>query len=365
MEALIRKLWGDPRNEILKPLSFFFFLLSLPYGIAVGMRNRLFGGGFIKQNRIGCPVISVGNLTVGGTGKTPMVLLLAGMLKEKGMRPAVLSRGYGGRNKADVLVVSDGKQVLTGPDEAGDEPVLITRRLGNVPVLVGPKRTLTGRYALENFPVDVILLDDGFQHRYLHRDLDIVLLDSRQPLGNGFLLPRGALRENPKALERADVVAFTRSESSRTDPFDERLSRMLSGRIVLRTRVRPTTLTASDGGTQPLTLLQGKRVFAFAGIAQPDSFRQTIESLGGIIAGFRSFPDHHRYRAEDLIRMEEEAGLARADIVLTTEKDLIKLSALPQRLPNLYSLVIETEILEGKEHLDSLLQQAVRTKRRE
>jgi len=223
-------MWGDPRNNLLKPLHVFFSLLSLPYGGAVRARNRLFDSGFLEQQRIGCPVISVGNLTVGGTGKTPMVILLAGMLKDRGLRPAVLSRGYGGKNRADVLVVSDGMRVLAGPDEAGDEPVLIARRLGDVPVLAGPKRVITGRHALEHFSVDAILLDDGFQHRYLHRDLDIVLLDSRQPLGNGFLLPRGPLREPPSALARAGVIAFTRSKGGDAEPIDERLSSILSGR---------------------------------------------------------------------------------------------------------------------------------------
>ena len=214
MEALIRNMWGDPRNEIRKPLHIFFYLLSLPYGGAVRARNRLFDLGVLRQEKVGCPVVSVGNLTVGGTGKTPMVILLAGMLRDRGMRPAVLSRGYGGKSTSDVLVVSDGSQILAGPEEAGDEPVLIARRLKGIPVLAGAKRALTGRYARENFGVDVMVLDDGFQHRWIHRDLDIVLLDSRQPLGNGLLLPRGPLREPPSALERAGVVVFTRSEDS-------------------------------------------------------------------------------------------------------------------------------------------------------
>jgi tetraacyldisaccharide 4'-kinase len=358
-------MWRDPRNEFRKPLHIFFSLLSLPYGGAVRARNRLFDSGFLKQQRIGCPVISVGNLTVGGTGKTPMVILLAGMLKDRGLRPAVLSRGYGGKNTADVLVVSDGMQVLAGPDEAGDEPVLIARRLGDVPVLAGPKRVITGRYALEHFGVDAILLDDGFQHRYLHRDLDIVLLDSGQPLGNGFVLPRGPLREPPSALARAGVIVFTRSEGGDAGTIDERLSGILSGRVVLRTRVRPTSLTAPDGEERPLSILQGKRVFAFAGIARPDSFRQTIESLGGVIAGFRAFPDHHRYNWHDMGRIETEAGLARADIVLSTEKDLVKLSGATQPPSSVHGLAIETEILEGRDRLEKALQGMVQARRRE
>lgn len=356
-------MWRDPLNELRKPLHFFFYLLSLPYGGAVCIRNRLFDNGFLRQQRLGCPVISVGNLTVGGTGKTPMVLLLAGMLKDRGLRPAVLSRGYGGKSTADVLVVSDGRHVFTGPEEAGDEPVLIARRLKDVPVLAGPKRAITGQYALEHFDVDVILLDDGFQHRYLKRDLDIVLLDSRQPLGNGFLLPRGPLREPPSALGRAGVIALTRAGDGDAGPIDERLSGMLSGRVVLRTRVRPTSLAAPDGEELPLSFLQGKRVFAFAGIARPDSFRQTIESLGVAIAGFRAFPDHHRYRAEDLSRIEDKAALARADILLATEKDIVKISGIPQFSSRVHGLLIETEFLEGREHFETALKELVSTRR--
>ena len=348
-------MWEDPRNEILKPLHIFFYLLSLPYGGAVRTRNRLFDVGVLRQEKIGCPVVSVGNLTVGGTGKTPMVMLLAGLLRKWGLRPAVLSRGYGGKSRSGVLVVSDGRSVLAGPEEAGDEPVLIARRLRDVPVLAGPKRVITGRYALEHFDIDAILLDDGFQHRYLARDLDIVLLDSRQPLGNGFVLPRGPLREYPSALERAGLIAFTRSEDGAAPPVDGRLSAILSRRPSLRTRIRPTALIGPEGTEQPLSVLAGKRVFAFAGIAQPDSFPQTLEDLGGVIAGFRAFPDHHRYTAEDLGRIEQDAGLARADVVLATEKDLVKLQGLPRALSRLFALAVETEILEGADGLEAAL----------
>jgi tetraacyldisaccharide 4'-kinase len=356
MEAWLRRnMWGDSRTEFLKPLHIFFYLLSLPYGGAVRIRNFLFDLGFLKQGKLNCPVISVGNITVGGTGKTPMVILLAGMLRNRGLRPAVLSRGYGGKRKVDVLVVSDGRQILAGPEEAGDEPVLIARRLKDVPVLVGPKRTITGQYALRHFEPGVILLDDGFQHRYLKRDLDIVLLDSRKPLGNRFLLPRGPLREPVSALERAGVIAFTRSEKGAGKPIDVTLSGSLSGKVALRTCVSPASLTGPAGLEYPLSFLQGKRVFALAGIAQPDSFRQTIESLGGIIAGFRIFPDHHRYGTGDISRVEEEARSASADVIVTTEKDAVKLDAFPLFAGGVYRLGVTMELLEGETDLEELL----------
>ena len=354
MEALIRSMWGDPRNEFRRPLHIFFYLLSLPYGAAVRARNRLFDLGALPQRDVGCPVVSVGNLTVGGTGKTPMAIRVAGMLRDRGMRPALLSRGYGGSSAAGVLVVSDGRQALAGPEEAGDEPVLIARRLPGVPVLAGAKRAVTGRYARENFGADVLVLDDGFQHRWIRRDLDIVLLDSREPLGNGFLLPRGPLREPPEALGRADVVVLTRSEES-GDALGGPLAGLVAGRPVLRTRIRPTRLIATDGAELPLSHLAGRRVFAFAGIARPESFRRTLEGLGADVAGFRALPDHHRYGAEDVRRIERALGETGAEILVATEKDGVKLAGRAAFSRRLYCLAIETEILEGADGLEAAL----------
>jgi len=354
VEALIRNMWGEPRNEFRRPVRIFFYLLSLPYGAAVRARNRLFDLGVLRQENVGCPVVSVGNLAVGGTGKTPMTILLAGKLRDRGMRPAVLSRGYGGRSAAGVLVVSDGRQTLAGPEEAGDEPVLIARRLPGVPVIAGAKRAVTGRYARENFGADVLVLDDGFQHRWIRRDLDIVLLDGREPLGNGFLLPRGPLREPPASLERAGVVVFTRSGNT-AGPMDQNLSRIVSGRPMLRTSIRPTRLVATDGTEMPLSHLAGRRAFAFAGIARPDSFRHTLESLEAALAGFRAFPDHHRYGAEDVRQIEQALGETGAEILVTTEKDGVKLSGFAAFSRKLLCLAIDMEILEGADALETAL----------
>jgi len=205
----------------------------------------------------------------------------------------------------------------------------------------------------------VMVLDDGFQHRWIHRDLDIVLLDSRQPLGNGLLLPRGPLREPPAALVRAGVVVFTRSQDGAGPLMDNKMSGILSARPLLRSRIRPTKLVGADGTEIPLSFLAGKKIFAFSGIAQPDSFRQTVEGLGGVIAGFRAFRDHHRYTPEDWGRIEHDAGLARADLVLATEKDLVKLQGIPHAQSRLFSLAVEMEILEGADEPGSALQNIV------
>jgi tetraacyldisaccharide 4'-kinase len=230
----------------------------------------------------------------------------------------------------------------------------MARRLPGIPVLAGAKRTVTGRYARENFGADVLVLDDGFQHRWIRRDLDIVLLDSRKPMGNGFLLPRGPLREPPESLERAGVVVFTRSEDL-PGPMDTGLSGLLSGRLILRTRIRPTALIGIGGAEFPLSFLAGKRVFAFAGIARPESFRQTLEDLGASVAGFRALPDHHRYGAEDVRQIERSLDETGAEILLTTEKDGVKLSAIAPCSKQLFCLAIETEILAGAGELETAL----------
>ena len=180
-----------------------------PTGGIVAARNRLYDGGLLKQQKLPRPVISVGNLTVGGTGKTPTVIFIAHILKDHGYRPAVLSRGYGGSANAPVNVVSDGNRILMGWREAGDEPILIASAVPGIPVLTGSRRLLTGRAAVETFGADVLILDDAFQHRSLFRDIDMVLLDAARPFGNGFLLPRGPLREPRIPLRRADILLRT------------------------------------------------------------------------------------------------------------------------------------------------------------
>ncbi|GAI79803.1 unnamed protein product, partial [marine sediment metagenome] len=151
----------------------------------------------------------IGNITVGGTGKTPTVIMLANLLKERGYRPAVLSRGYGGKKRSSISIISDGSNILAKPDEAGDEPALIAKSVNHVPVITGPNRFITGKYAIDHLGADVLILDDAFQHRSLFRDIDIVLLDGKRPFGNGFPLPRGSLREPKKALKRADIIVLT------------------------------------------------------------------------------------------------------------------------------------------------------------
>ena len=339
VEKMIRKIWDEDPNGRTTPLLALLRLLSLPYGSIVAARNRLYDGGVLKQQKLPRPVISVGNLTVGGTGKTPTVIFLALLLKEHGYRPAVLSRGYGGCAHSPVNVVSDGNRILMGWREAGDEPILIARAAPGIPVLTGSRRLLTGRAAVETFGADVLILDDAFQHRSLFRDIDIVLLDDARPFGNGFLLPRGPLREPTDSLRRADILLRT-GDAENGEPLREAAS-LPSFRAIHK----PQGVVA--GGTERIetfAALRGQKVFAFAGIGSPEAFRRSLKELGAAVVGFRVFPDHHPYDLSDienLRRLAAESGAAR---VVTTEKDGIRLVDFPDFLAEVSLLRIGMEI---------------------
>jgi len=309
--------------------------------------------GVFKATVLPCRVISIGNITVGGTGKTPAVIMLAKSLKEKGYRPAVLSRGYGGTSRAAVNVVSDGSRILIEHVEAGDEPVLIARAVTGVPVLTGPERVKTGRFAVENMKVDVLILDDAFQHRRIHRDLDIVILNREQPFGNCFLLPRGPLREPTEALKRADVVIW---RDSAPDGRYPRYCELGIGVFVpvLSVYLRPKDImNGGTGEAHPLDLMKGKRVCAFAGIASPEAFKKTIESLGWKLASFIDFPDHHRYTDADISCIMRSCTDSSCDAIVTTEKDGIRLTHFSDFLKDIFLLRVEMEMLPSREEFEA------------
>jgi tetraacyldisaccharide 4'-kinase len=324
LEEMVRSVWNGERGaDPTGVLRIVLSLLSLPYRGAVATRNRFYNRSILRQERLPCPVISVGNLTVGGTGKTPTVILIAQLLREKGRRPAVLSRGYGGTAAAPVNVVSDGKRILMGWRESGDEPILIAGAVPGVPVLIGPERVHTGRVAIERYGADVLILDDAFQHRALFRDLDIVMLDSTHPLGNGFLLPRGPLREPREALRRAHLLLWT---------GDPEPGNPLPGGPSLpsfRGIHRPQTLVEATGRALPIAELFGKKVCAFAGIGNPETFRRSLIGLGAEVVAFRAFPDHHPYCTSDLEALRRLSAESAADRIVTTEKDGIRLADFP------------------------------------
>jgi tetraacyldisaccharide 4'-kinase len=292
-------------------------------------------------------VIAIGNLSSGGTGKTPMAALVAGRLRDEGRRVVLLSRGHGGSGEAGHAprVVSDGENVLLGPDEAGDEPVLLARLLPGVPVVVGRDRRRSGRLAVERFAPDVIVLDDALQYWQLHRNLDIVLLDARRPFDNGHVLPRGLLREPPSHLARAGIVVLTRADRVSPDELEgakARIARLAPRAAVFTATHAPlgwVPATADGGALLPLDALAGRTVYAFAGIADGSAFLRTVEAVGANIADSRTFGDHFAYDEAAVRQISSEATARGAAAAVTTEKDLVKVAPLwPGDGPPLYAL---------------------------
>lgn len=336
----ITRVWsGEESGELLPVL---LSGLSSVYSLGLSLRDLCFKTGIFKTRRLGCKVVSIGNITAGGTGKTPMTMLVANILRSNGFRPAVLSRGYGGKSAGKINIVSDGKRLAGSPDEAGDEPFLMAGMLENVPVLTSSDRYAAGRLAIEQLGVDAIVLDDGFQHRSLHRDLNLVLLDAARPFGNGALIPRGPLREKPAALERADLLVLTRADSGPA-ACEAKLGKLFPGKKIMNARHEPEcVLDHSTGAVHPVSFLRGKKIAAFCGIAMPGSFRSLIEELEGEVVFFKDFPDHHRYTAADVDYLKGKSREVSPDIVLTTDKDRVKLGK--AEFPGLFTLRINMTI---------------------
>ncbi|MBW1951114.1 MAG: tetraacyldisaccharide 4'-kinase [Deltaproteobacteria bacterium] len=307
--------------------SGFLDLLSFLYGIGVRAAFTARRKGLLKTKNLPGFVLSVGNLTVGGTGKTPAAVMIARWARDRGHRVAVLSRGYGGATRQRTLVVSDGTRVLAGPDQAGDEPCLLARRLEEVPVVVGRKRYDAGVKARKIFGSDFFVLDDGFQHHGLARDLNLLLLDATLPFGNGRLLPAGPLREPTSAVSRAHALILTRAEEGeRAFKNAARLRREWAPRPVFLGRhvARRVVLPGGEKHAVP-GILKGMRVAAFAGIGRPASFMRTLDACGAQTVLFESFRDHHEFRAREIRALLDRARALGAELVLTTEKDWIRL----------------------------------------
>ncbi|MBN2416117.1 tetraacyldisaccharide 4'-kinase [bacterium] len=325
--------------------------LSLLFGLTVKLRHFLYDSGLRRRFRPPVPVISVGNITVGGTGKTPLVILLAGILRERGYAPAVISRGYGRRSRGTV-VVSDGQSVLADSAAGGDEPVLMARRLRGVPVVVGSDRAAAARYAAAAFSPDLLILDDAFQHRAIDRDCDVIAIDALNPAGNGFMLPAGPLRDSFSRLKKADQVILTRTEQAKdTGRICGRIE-TITGTPPLRAAHRPGRFVPCSGDPAGSALPAGHAVYCFAGIGNPDSFLDTVERTGMRVAGHTSFPDHHWYSAADLAKLAGRAEAAGGATLVTTEKDAMRLETLQPLPAPVYYLEITMELSgTGTDHL--------------
>ncbi len=332
------------------------FLASVGYGVAVRARNVGYDSGLLRVHRLPCRVVCVGNLTVGGTGKTPMVLALAQAFARSGAKVCVILRGYG-RRGAEAAVVSDGRDRLLPWQEAGDEAVLLASRLPGIPVIVGGDRVRAGALALQRFGADTLLLDDGFQHRRLQRDVDLVLLDAMDPFGGGRLLPRGRLREPMESLRRAHAIVVTRTDQAADlTPLRQRLPWLVADRPVAWAAHRPVRLTElRTGDLRPIEALADRSVLAVSGIANPGGFHRTLLEMGAKLTGTLCYPDHHPFTDADRARMAAEAKTRGAEWILTTEKDAVRLEGdLPAGFPVL-ALGIALELIDGGRELERLL----------
>jgi tetraacyldisaccharide 4'-kinase len=315
--------------------------------------------GLRRRTHLPLPVLSIGNLVVGGTGKTPMTQWLCRCLQSDGMRVAVLSRGHGGTGDG-VRVVSTGEtEIFATAAEAGDEPILLAKTLSGIPLLTGKDRRLSGREALRRFALDALVLDDGFQYWQLARDLDVVLLDARRPFDNGYPLPRGLLREPKRHLARAGIVVVTRSEDLTAlarVALKTQITALVPSAPVFFARHQASGLVAAEDLAAlplPVSWLSGKRIVALSGIAQPASFVSSLRHAGADIAEHLVYPDHTVYTEADARRATQAVRVTGAEALLMTEKDAVKWPV-AGGVGAIYALRIEMQIEDGAHFMETV-----------
>jgi len=338
--------------------------LSKVFEAAIKTRRSLYNLRILRDTTLGVQVIAVGNLTVGGTGKTPVVEKFARELRDQGRNVAILSRGY--RSKPPPLhawllnklflrtdttpprVVSDGKSLLLDSEMAGDEPYMLASNLKDVVVLVDKDRVKSGRYAIEKFGCDTLLLDDGYQYWKLRgRRLDIVLVDHQQPFGTGRLLPRGTLREPPSHLARASTIFITKSDGNTAD-LRRRLAELNPAAGIIECVHHPLYLEDVFTGQRfGLDSLKGRKLASLSGIAQPESFEQSLVQLGAKLVYAKRFADHHRFTQQEVLNTINRAKKRQAEIIVTTQKDAVRFPKIDRRDLPVYFMRVEIKILHG------------------
>jgi len=332
LETKIATIIADRNHFPFFSLATLLYAGALIYSAVIYLRNALYASGIIKIFRIDKPVISIGNLTTGGTGKTPMTIHLAKLLRTFDKKVLIVSRGYKGAAERCGIVVSDGHSVLCNASLSGDEPQLMARLLPGVPVVVGKNRYAAACKGLRHFAPDVILLDDAFQHQRLARDLNLLLLDAQEPVGNGYLLPRGPMREPISAVRRADAILFTRCASQRdnetaADPvFNTRHIPVVRCHVPVGVSLDSNLLSREPEGSTDM--LYGRPVIAFAGLAHNDLFWQTVTAMGATVQGAIGFADHHKFHETDLDKILQAARMNGCQTLVTTDKDYVRLPAM-------------------------------------
>jgi tetraacyldisaccharide 4'-kinase len=342
---------------------------SKAFQVAIKARRFLYNVRILRDSTLGVQVIAVGNLTVGGTGKTPVVEKFARELRDQGRKVAILSRGYRSKptpfherllsrlflqhDTTPPRVVSDGKSLLLDSERAGDEPYMLASNLKDVVVLVDKDRVKSGRYAIEKFGCDTLLLDDGFQYWKLRgRRLDIVLIDRQQPFGTGRLLPRGTLREPPSHLARASTIFITKSDGN-TAELRRRIARFNPAAGIIECVHHPLYLEdVFTGERRGLDSLKGAKAASLSGIAQPESFEQSLVQLGAELVYAKRFADHHRFTQQEILNVINRSKKRQAQTIITTQKDAVRFPKLDRRDLPVYFMRVEIKILRGADDFE-------------
>jgi tetraacyldisaccharide 4'-kinase len=331
---------------------------AIPYGAVARLRAFLYYWGWFTQWRLPVPVLSVGNLTLGGTGKTPVVIMLTDWLLAQGNRVAILSRGYRRTGTAQYLLVSNGEKVLVGPNEAGDEPFMMAQRCPKAIVAVGADRHELGDWILNRFPVDCMVLDDGFQHLGLYRDVNILLVDATDAEGLEAMTPAGRLREPLRAAARATAIVITRADvPAQVTELSRRLKDTL-GFIPEPIQVvfRPESLVSvTTGASKPLSWFKEKTALLCSGVGHAGSFRSLVERIGIKILDEVVYHDHHAYTSQDVEQLNARAAELRVELVVTTEKDACKLASLLQPTDSWWAVRLATDVIAGEDRLRRLV----------
>ena len=348
-ETYRRIVSGKDRRLLIRVFRILLWVLGALYGVVLSIRNRLYDTGILKSYAVDVPVICVGNLTAGGTGKTPLVIWLCQYLSEKGLKCAILTRGY-----------------KTETGKMTDEPALLAKACGDVPVVVNSDRLSGARKAIEEHKADVLIMDDGFQHRRLKRDMDIVAIDATCPFGYGRILPAGYLRESPRSLKRAEAVVITRSDQVKPEQLhtiEKQIYNYNPDLPIAQTVHRHTSAVTFQNERIELSELKEKRVYAFCGIGNPDAFFLSLTQSGLNVVGAQAFDDHYAYTQEDMEQIFENAGKYNTGVVLCTEKDWVKSALLAPKTDDFVfaTLAMELDFVEGFDKISGRLDKLVAT----
>ncbi|HSS30477.1 MAG TPA: tetraacyldisaccharide 4'-kinase [Nitrospiraceae bacterium] len=331
---------------------------AIPYGVVAGLRALLYDWGWFAQRKLPVSVLSVGNLTLGGTGKTPVVIVLVDWLLAQGKRVAILSRGYRRTSTDPFLLVSDGERLLVNPKEAGDEPFLMAQRCPKAIVAVGADRYELGDWVLNRFPVDCLVLDDGYQHLGLYRDVNLLLVDATDAEGLAALVPSGRLREPLQAAARATAIVVTRADvPAQVTEVCHRLRATLGTMPdPIQVVFRPESLVSVVTGTsQTLSWSKGKTALLCSGVGHAGSFRSLVERMGMKVLDEVAYADHHDYTSHDVERLRARAAELQAELIVTTEKDACKLASLLQHTDSWWAVRLTTYVSAGEERLKQLV----------